>query len=193
MKKCTLILQVEILSLAFDYLNRVIFNDRYHKRSMLVSPQHDVDQILWTIRILEGEHLGAAAGEVDHGLGSWTSFQGLVAARQLGVGFLQKSRPKKEKANVLSKDLLSQMTEIILWYADFVFLFLDPAFILLYYWHFCHIILSTDTCLQLLDIGVLLFILSKRNSNDYKLVLKNNSEIEQAILNAPIRFCLYVK
>ena len=70
MKKCTLILQVEILSLTFDYLNRVIFNDRYHKRSMLVSPQHDVDQILWTIRILEGEHLGAAAGEVDHGLGS---------------------------------------------------------------------------------------------------------------------------
>ncbi len=60
----------------------------------MVSLQDDVDQILRAVRILESEHLGAAAGEVYHGLGCRASLQGLVAAGQLCVSFLEKRRPE---------------------------------------------------------------------------------------------------
>ncbi len=78
--------------MAVNYCGKKFYNIRpwfYHKGSVMVSAQHDVDQILGAVRILEGEHLGAAAGEIDHGLGRRAALQGLVAAEQLGVGLLQ--------------------------------------------------------------------------------------------------------
>jgi len=60
---------------------------------MMVGAQHDVDQILGTVRILEGEHLRAAASEVHHGFGRRSALQGLIAAGQLGVSLLQQGGP----------------------------------------------------------------------------------------------------
>ena len=47
----------------------------------MVSAQHDVDQVLGAVGILDGEHLRAASGEVNHCFRRRSAFQCLVAAR----------------------------------------------------------------------------------------------------------------
>ena len=64
------------VSLSFDFS----WNN-YHERPVMVSAQHDVDQVLGAVGILDGEHLRAASGEVNHCFRRRSAFQCLVAAR----------------------------------------------------------------------------------------------------------------